>query len=109
MVELLGEYKGSFKMVPLADQRVNIEKSRLDYPGLKRTFSGEGTVQRPGQLSGTAIMWLKGTGPISRNHREGPWSLRPATPREQERFRMEQKRLEERRQRAQEALREKEN
>jgi len=65
----------------------------VEYPGLKRSFRGDGSILSPGRAEGTAISWLKSLGPISRNHREGSWQLRPATPREIERYQAEQRRL----------------
>ncbi|MGA0333878.1 MAG: hypothetical protein ACO3N7_04110 [Kiritimatiellia bacterium] len=102
-IQLLEEYTGSFSLQIASDQSLKIVDDEMDYPGLKRTFKGEGRLIRPGVAEGEAVMWLKSVGPISRNHREGPWTLRTATPEEIQRFELKQKTLQERRQRAAEA------
>ena len=99
-VQLLGDFDGGFTMAPLPNGELEIVTSRMDYPGLKRSFKGEGRIQQPGVAMGTAITWLKSAGPVSRNHRKGTWSLRPATPQEVERYQQKQKQLEFRQNRA---------
>lgn len=94
-VQLLGDFDGGFAFSPEADGGLTITKSNMDYPGLKRSFRGEGTVQQPGVASGSAITWIKSVGPIGRDHRKGPWRLRPATPKEIQRVQQRQQRLRE--------------
>lgn len=102
-VQLLEDIKGSFIFTISSDNTVKIVDAEMDYPGLKRSFKGEGHILQTGYAEGNAIMWLKTSGPISRNHREGPWTLREATDREIKSYRAKQQRLEERKARAEKA------
>jgi len=102
-VDLLGDLKGGFSLRPLPGGALEIYASRMDYPGLKRSFKGEGRVIQPGVAEGDAISWLKSIGPFSRDHREGAWSLRPATPQEIERYQDKQQRLREYQRRVEES------
>jgi hypothetical protein len=101
-VQLLGDFDGGFTFEPKGKDQVEITDSRMNYPGLKRTFRGEGVILSPGRAEGSAISWLKTMGPISRNHREGTWFLRPATPREIEQYQAQQQRLQKYREAVQE-------
>jgi hypothetical protein len=100
-ITLLGDFEGSFDLVPETDGKLRIAASRLDYPGLKRSYKGDGEVRKPGVASGSAIMWLKSAGPMSRNHRKGTWMLRPATPGDVQSYERRQHDLDVRRKRAQ--------
>jgi len=102
-VELLGDFKGSFVLEPKSDGRLRIADSKVDYPGLRRKFKGTGRVREPGVAEGEAELWLKAAGPVSRNHREGAWTLRPATENEIRNDESKRRKLEERRKRAQQA------
>ncbi len=102
-VEFLEIFDGAFSFRVRSNQELSITNPDVGLPGLNRSFRGEGTLTKPGHAEGRAVSWLKTGGPISRNHREGPWTLRPATPREIEIFEQEQKVLEERKARAREA------
>lgn len=102
-VQLLEDYTGSFSFKVTGDNKLDITRDEMDYPGLKRTFKGEGTLIRPGTAEGTAVVWLKSAGPVSRNHREGPWVLFKASDQEVRSFIRKQKSLEARKIRAAEA------
>lgn len=102
-VTLLGDFEGGFTFDPKADGGLGIVDADMDYPGLKRTFKGEGRVTKPGIASGTSVMWLKSAGPVSRNHRKGPWFLRPATEAEIQKFERKAAARNERLERAKEA------
>ncbi|MDA3872822.1 MAG: hypothetical protein PF795_02550 [Kiritimatiellae bacterium] len=102
-VELLEKFDGSFSFSVRSDQTLTITDADMGFPGLNRSFRGEGTLTKRGHAAGRAVSWLKTGGPLSRNHREGPWTLRPATPREIQSFERQQKQLEERKARAREA------
>lgn len=92
-VQLLGDFEGEFTLALRSERRVEIVRDRMDYPGLKRSFKGEGEILQPGVAGGTAITWVKSIGPIGRDHREGPWSLRPATEQEIRRYQNRRERL----------------
>ncbi len=92
-VQLLGDFDGEFTLALRPDRRVEIVRDRMDYPGLKRSFKGEGEILQPGVAGGTAVTWVKSIGPIGRDHRKGPWSLGPAKEREIRRYQNRQERL----------------
>ncbi|MEX2607716.1 MAG: hypothetical protein WD708_10250 [Kiritimatiellia bacterium] len=102
-VELLEKFDGAFSFRIRPDRQLTITDADIDLPGLRRSFRGEGTLFQPGHAEGRAVSWIKTGGPISRNHREGPWTLRPATPVEIEKFQRKQQELKERKARAGEA------
>ncbi len=102
-VQLLEGYTGSFAFQVKGNSVLKIVDAEMDYPGLPRSFKGEGHILSPGVAEGTAVLWLKSVGPLSRNHREGPWTLRVATQNEIQNFQNKQKTLELRKQRAREA------
>lgn len=99
-VELLGDFDGGFGLELKDGNTLQIVDAKMDYPGLRRSYKGTGNVVQPGLASGTDTMWLKTTGPISRNHRDGTWTLRPATQDEIRRYERKQLQLKERRRRA---------
>lgn len=96
-VQLLEDVKGSFILRVDNKGALEIVDADMHYPGLKRSFKGGGLMSEPGRASGRAIAWLKTLGPISRDHRAGPWTLRPATEKEIERHLEKRRKLEERR------------
>jgi hypothetical protein len=102
-VVLHGETGGSFVLRPDAEGRLDITSDEMDYPGLKRSLSGSGTLTATGSASGSLELWHGNMGPLNRNHREAEWFLIQATPDQAKRFRDRQLRLEERRKRAREA------
>lgn len=102
-VQLLEDYMGNFALKVDPDGSLKIVDDHMDYPGLPRSFKGEGRMLQPGSAEGSAVLWLKSAGPISRNHREGPWTLRRAGEKEIQDFLKKQQTLEIRRQRAREA------
>jgi hypothetical protein len=102
-VELLEKFDGAFSFSVRPNQDVSIIRADMGLPGLNRSFRGDGRLLKPGHAEGRAVTWLKTGGPISRNHREGPWTLRPATREEITAFTQQQKALEERKNRARKA------
>lgn len=101
-VQLLEKIEGSFTLRPDAEGHVKVVEDHIDYPGLKRSLNGEGRITAPGQAEGRAAVWLKSMGPLSRDHRKGPWTLRRATEAEARRYQRKQELLRERRERARE-------
>jgi hypothetical protein len=102
-VQLLETFQGDFTLRPDASGQVDMVEDHISYPGLRRTLKGSGQLTATGKAEGQAVIWLKSAGPISRNHREGPWTLRQATPEEEKAFRLKQQAIEKRKQRAREA------
>jgi hypothetical protein len=101
-VQLLETFQGQFTLRPDASGQVTIVKDDVSYPGLRRELKGDGLLTGTGQAEGEAVIWLKSMGPVSRNHREGSWSLRLATPEEVKKYQTKQKVLEQRKERARE-------
>ncbi len=99
-VQLLEDYTGSFSFKVSDSGALDITDDNMNYPGLKRKFKGEGQILRPGTAEGTAVVWLKSVGPISRNHREGEWVLNAASLQETAAFQRKQIALELRKARA---------
>jgi hypothetical protein len=99
-VILLEKNQGSFELRLGADQKVSIVASEMDYPGLKRNLKGEGRLNQPGHAEGNAESWIMNFGIAGRDHRTGPWSLRPATDAEIKKHESKERRLEERKKRA---------
>ncbi|MDF3127582.1 hypothetical protein P0Y35_00075 [Kiritimatiellaeota bacterium B1221] len=102
-VQLLENFTGNFSFKVSDSGALEITKDNMDYPGLKRTFKGEGQIIRPGNAEGNAVVWLKSVGPVSRNHREGEWVLYAASAEETASFLRKQKALEARKARAEAA------
>lgn len=102
-VELLEKFDGAFLFRVRSDRALTIVNADMGLPGLNRSFKGDGTLNKTGHAEGRAVTWLKAGGPLSRNHREGPWTLRPATQQEIQGFQREQRVLEERKARARDA------
>lgn len=102
-VQLLVDYTGSFSLQVDGNGNLNIVDDHMDYPGLPRSFNGEGRILQPGVAEGTATLWLKPAGPISRNHRKGTWTLQPASEKAVQSYLRKQEALEMRKARAQEA------
>lgn len=101
-VQLLETFKGAFTLKTQADGRVYLIDDDISYPGLKRTLKGEGRITSIGEAAGTATVWLKTMGPVSRNHRKGPWRLVRATAEDIRKFESKQQTLETRKERARE-------
>lgn len=78
-VSMLKERKGSFDLVPKGNRTFSIKQSNINFDKIRRSIKGDATMTQAGVLSGTGVVWLKSLGPISRNHRKGAWTLRPAT------------------------------
>ncbi len=99
-VTLLEKIKGTFVLQAKADGRLAITQSEMDYPGLRRSFKGEGQVIGGGKAEGTAVVWVKNFGIVGRDHRKGAWTLRPASESEINKFEARARSLEERKRRA---------
>ena len=99
-VQLLGDFKGSFAFEISSEGVVTIVEDEMGFSGLNRSFNGEGQILKRGHARGEAIAWLKSIGGFSRDHRKGPWSIRPASESEINSYMREQKSLELRKQRA---------
>ncbi|WFB37731.1 hypothetical protein P3T73_08165 [Kiritimatiellota bacterium B12222] len=102
-VQLLGDFTGSFYLTLDKNRNIKFSNSEMSYQDLNRSFKGEGTLLEPGVASGEAVAWIKTVGPISRNHREGLWTLNLATPQEIDSFLRKQDAYNKRLQRAIEA------
>lgn len=102
-VRLLRDDVGEFTLRPDARGRVDIVDDAIGYSGLNRSLNGKGRLTENGRAEGQAKVWLKAMGPVSRNHRKGPWTLRQATPQEIQRHRAKQRSREAREERAKEA------
>jgi len=102
-IQLLETIQGAFTLRVDADGVVEIIDADMHYPGLKRSFKGKGRIESPGHASGRAVSWLKTLGPLSRDHREGAWTLRPAPAEKTQRFLEKRQNLDERRARAEKA------
>lgn len=99
-IQLLETFEGSFELHQRADNRVVIRNDQMDYPGLGRSFKGEGILLGQGRAEGYAEIWLDLMGPVRRDHRKGPWVLRPATEAEIRSHEAKVRQLEERKARA---------
>ncbi len=99
-VTLLEKIKGTFVLQAKPDGSLSITQSEMDYPGLRRSFKGEGRVTGGGKAEGDAVVWVKNYGIVGRDHRKGPWTLRPANEGEIRKFEAEARSLEERKRRA---------
>lgn len=99
-VQLLETFEGSFELHGHGENELRIRNESISYPGLRRTLSGEGTITAPGRAQGEGTVWIRISGPVGRDHRKGPWTLRPATAEEIERHERVQRSLETRRRRA---------
>lgn len=99
-VQLLETFEGSFELHRRRGGGVVIRNDQMGYPGLNRSFSGSGTLTGDSGAEGEAEIWIRMAGPVRRDHRKGPWTLRPATPQEIEQHENRVRRLEERKRRA---------
>lgn len=98
-VELLETFEGTFELHPRGE-RLLIRNDDMSYPGLRRSFRGEGQLTGDGQAKGEAKIWVSTIGRFSRDHRASEWTLRPATPEEIQRHEERARRQEARRRRA---------
>jgi hypothetical protein len=99
-VQLLEGVKGSFELELLEGNRLRIRKAEMDYPGLKRSFEGTGVLTQAGHGAGQAESWIMNFSIAGRDHRTGPWELRPATEAEIKKHESKERALEERKRRA---------
>lgn len=99
-IQLLETFEGSFELHARGSDRVVIRNDAMGYPGLNRSFSGEGVLVEDGRAEGEAEIWIRMAGPVRRDHRKAAWSLRPATSQEIERHENRLRQLEERKRRA---------
>jgi len=99
-VQLLETFQGRFDLHPRGESEWVIRNDEVGYPGLSRSFSGEGRSTGPGRLEGSGEVWIRMAGPIGRDHRKGPWTLRPATAEERSGWERRQRNLQTRRRRA---------
>ncbi len=99
-VQLLEGVQGSFELRVRGQGDLEIRDAEMDYPGLRRSFKGSGTLSSPGHATGEAVSWILNFGFAGRDHRTGPWSLRPASEAEIRSFQTKAKHLQERRRRA---------
>jgi hypothetical protein len=67
-VELLEKFDGSFSFSVRSDQTLTITDADMGFPGLNRSFRGEGTLTKRGHAAGRAVSWLKTGGPVSKNN-----------------------------------------
>jgi hypothetical protein len=99
-IQLLETFEGSFELHRRGENRVVIRNDSMGYPGLNRSFSGEGILKGNGRAEGEAEIWIRMAGPVRRDHRKGNWTIRPATVEEIERHESRIRQLEERKRRA---------
>ncbi|MCH8512918.1 MAG: hypothetical protein LAT83_14885 [Kiritimatiellae bacterium] len=99
-IQLLENFDGRFELHLRGDHQVVIRNDEMDYPGFRRNFKGSGKLTAPGTAKGDAEIWNVMVGGFSRDHRKGPWTLRPATTAEVERHEQRQRTLEARKRRA---------
>lgn len=99
-VQLLEKFKGSFELRPGGSGRVNIANGDFSYPGLKRSFSGDGLIKGAGLLEGTCISWINSLAVVKKDHRKDTWLLRKASQAEAEKWNRKQQELQDRMKRA---------
>ena len=78
-VQCLEGRKYTFCVTAKSSGSFKIEKSDVALGKIKRNMSGSGELSKPGHASGKGSVWTKSLGIFSRDHRKGPWTLRPAT------------------------------
>jgi hypothetical protein len=76
-VTLLDHFGGGFTLRPRGGGRFQITDDDVDLADVRRRLSGEGTWLGD-RFSGLCVARLRNLGPISRDHREQPWTLTPA-------------------------------
>jgi len=99
-IQLLETFEGSFELHARGNERAVIRNDQMGYPGLNRSFSGQGILLPGGRAEGEAEVWIRMAGPVRRDHRKAAWTLRPATAEEIENHDSKLRRLEERKRRA---------